>query len=62
LLVNTSNQAVTVNLANAFTGARLRAEVVDETSGEKPPRKEGVTGLDMTLAPFAIAVVSQGAK
>jgi hypothetical protein len=62
LLVNTSNRAVTVNLANAFTGARLRAEVVDETSGEKPPRKESVTGPDMTLAPFAIAVVSQGAK
>jgi hypothetical protein len=60
LLVNTSNQTVTVDLANAYTGVGLVAEVVDQASGEQPPRNERVKGPHITLASFAVAVVSQG--
>ncbi|HZC42564.1 MAG TPA: hypothetical protein VE195_00215 [Acidobacteriaceae bacterium] len=62
LLVNTSDQPVTVNLTGAYKRAGLRADIVDETSGEQPPRTENLTGQKITLAPFAVAVVSQGAK
>jgi hypothetical protein len=62
LLVNTSNQSVTVNIANAYKTQELRTQVVDDASGEQPPRNERVTGQSITLAPFAVAVVSQRAK
>ncbi len=62
LLVNTSNRTIAVNLADAYKGAGLRAEVVDEASGEQPPRNERVMGGKITLAPFAVAVVSQGTR
>jgi hypothetical protein len=59
LLVNTSNEPITVNIGSAHNGAKLEAKVVDEASGEQPPRIERLTGQDITLAPFAVAVVSQ---
>jgi hypothetical protein len=62
LLVNTSNQAVSVNLADAFKGSGLRVEVVDEASGEQAPRHDYVTGRKVTLAPFAVAVISAATK
>ena len=62
LLVNTSDESVKVDLARTYNGAGLRADVVDETSGEQPPRKEHITGREVTLAPFAVAVISQGVK
>jgi len=62
LLVNTSNRSVPVNLAAAFAGSSLRAEVVDEASGENAPRKDHNAGTTVTLAPFAVAVISAGAK
>ena len=62
LLVNTSNRTVPVNLSDAFPGSSLKVEVVDEISGEQPPRKERVTGNSVTLAPFAIAVVTGEGK
>jgi hypothetical protein len=62
LLVNTSDRAVPVNLADTFPGSSLQVEVVDESSGEQPPRKERVTGTTVNLAPFAVAVVATGGK
>ena len=62
LLVNTSDQSVKVDLAGTYIGAGLRADVVDETSGEQPPRKEKLAGKEIALSPFAVAVVSQGSK
>jgi hypothetical protein len=62
LLVNTSNNAVSVNLADAFQGSSLKVEVVDQASGEQAPRKERVTGPRVNLAPFAVAVVATGGK
>ncbi|MGH9617186.1 MAG: GH39 family glycosyl hydrolase [Acidobacteriaceae bacterium] len=62
LLVNTSDRTVTVDLSNSYRGAGLGAEVVDEASGEQPPRNEQVMKQHITLAPFATAVVSQATK
>lgn len=61
-LVNTSNTSVTVNVADAFTSGSLVAQVVDEASGEQPPREEPITRGQISLAPFAVAVISQGPK
>jgi hypothetical protein len=60
LLVNTSNRTVTVNLANTYTEDGLRSETVDEASGEQPPKNKPLTGRQITLAPFAVAIVSRG--
>jgi hypothetical protein len=62
LLVNTSDRTVTVNLADTYQGAGLRADVVDEASGEQPPRNARLTAQQIALAPFAVAVVSQGTE
>jgi hypothetical protein len=62
LLVNTSNQTVLVDIANALHGSSLHLELVDEASGEQPPRAEHISGQSVTLAPFAVAVVSAGGK
>ncbi len=59
LLVNTSNRTITVDLAASFSGAHLAADTVDEASGENAPRHEKLRGATLTLAPFAVAVVSQ---
>lgn len=37
----------------------LRAEIVDEQSGEGTPRMETVRDGNIKLAPFAVAVVSE---
>lgn len=62
LLVNTSDKSVAVDLAGTYTSGGLRADLVDETSGEQPPRRENITGKTITLSPFAVAVISQGVK
>lgn len=60
LLVNASDRTMPVNLAGSFTATTLKAEIVDEASGENPPRQENVKGATISLAPFAVAVVSAG--
>jgi len=62
LLVNTGNTAITADLTGSFKGGRLKALIVDEASGEQPPRAQSVTNRKLTLAPFAVAVVSPAAK
>ncbi len=59
LLVNTTDRSVDVNLAGAYKNASLHAQVVDQASGEQVPREETLTGSNIKLAPFAVAVVSQ---
>ena len=58
LLVNTSDRTVRVDLADAFQQHAV-ATVVDETSGERPPRKVLVQSPSIELAPFAVTVVSK---
>jgi len=60
LLVNTSDKTIAVDLSKALGGSSLKVEVVDEASGEKPPRKDRASSTTVTLAPFAVAVVSGG--
>jgi hypothetical protein len=62
LLVNTSNETVTVDLANTFQGSGLAVELVDQVSGEHPQRNVRVKGPQLSLGPFAIAVVREGAN
>jgi hypothetical protein len=57
LLINTTDHDVTVNLAGAYSAGKLRVQVVDQKSGEQHPRKEKASGQQVTLAPFAVAVV-----
>lgn len=59
LLVNTSNHDVTLDLAQSYKSSALHATIVDEKSGEQAPRWERLTGGHITLAPFAVAVVSR---
>ena len=59
LLVNTTDNAVNVDLAGAYKTEGLRVELVDEKSGEEAPRHETIKGQKVTLAPFAVAVVSE---
>ena len=58
-LINTSNAQITVNLSQAFAGDNLWSQLVDEASGEQPPREERVTNSEVTLAPFAVGVISE---
>ena len=58
LLVNTSDRKITVGLADSFAAKGLEVEVVDEDSGEKAPRHESEAGANVSLAPFAVAVIS----
>jgi hypothetical protein len=61
LLVNTTEHSIQVNVAGSFSGTkanRLEADVVDQASGEEAPRADSLTGQQITLAPFAVAVVS----
>ena len=62
LLVNTSNRNITVKLDDSYTDMHLVADTVDELSGENAPRHEKLSGRSITLAPFAVAVVSQSAS
>jgi hypothetical protein len=59
LLVNTQDHPLVVNLAGSFASGSLHADVVDQQSGEQAPRADSITDGQLTLAPFAVAVVSQ---
>ena len=59
LLVNTTDHSEDVNLGSAFKAGGLHVEVVDQKSGEEAPRHESASGTHVTLAPFAVAVVSE---
>lgn len=62
LLVNTTDHPIEVDLAGAFRNSGLRLQTVDEKSGEEPPRVEQASGTQVSIAPFAVVVVSQSAK
>jgi hypothetical protein len=55
LLVNRTNREETVTLPAGFEHAQFAT--VDEATGDDPPRTGGVTGSNLTLAPFAVTVV-----
>jgi hypothetical protein len=59
LLINTQDHSVTVSLTGAFSSGNLRADVVDQQSGEQAPRTGSISGNQITLTAFAVAVVSQ---
>lgn len=59
LLINTQDHPITVSLAESFSSGSSHAAVVDQQSGELPPRTDSVSDGQLTLAPFAVAVVSQ---
>ena len=62
LLINKRNVGVTVDLADAYA-VRCSALVVDQATALGPPRTDACTpdadvgGLQLTLAPYATAVV-----
>jgi len=56
LLVNKGNRSVTVDLPAEAAGARQ--EVVDLSTGENPAAVRTLSGSRLTLAPFAVAVIS----
>jgi Glycosyl hydrolases family 39 len=58
LLVNTSDSSVRVTAPSGMGSSPLRVTVVDERSGQNPPRRERLSHGTFTLAPFATAVVS----
>jgi hypothetical protein len=58
LLVNSTDHPITVDLSGAFSGGSLRSQTVDEKSGEQAPRQDTLSGASITLAPFAVSVVS----
>ncbi|MDR3736294.1 MAG: hypothetical protein P4L10_12250 [Acidobacteriaceae bacterium] len=62
LLVNASNRTVSVSLKETGTRVHLRLDVVDEASGEQPPRREHPADNHITLSPFAVAVVTMDGK
>jgi hypothetical protein len=55
LLVNKEDETVVVTLPAAVHRARM--DVVDGATGENPPRHARVTGSQVTLTPFAVAVL-----
>ncbi len=58
LLINKSDATVDVALPK-LSGTETFT-VVDENSGENPPRVEAVSNGKVTLAPFAVGVVRKG--
>ena len=56
LLINKRNAVVGVNLPAEASGARM--DVVDPSTGENPAQSSTVSGTQVTLAPFAVAVIS----
>jgi len=58
LLINTSDHAVQISFSGLFAAGPLKAHLVDEASGENPPRVESPLGESISLDPFAVAVVS----
>ncbi len=57
LLVNSSHVSVRVVVRVGTKGSSSTVSVVDQHSGEQPPRTENVLHGTLTLAPFATAVV-----
>jgi len=55
LLINKSDTSVSVNLPSEDAGARL--DEVDTLTGENPPQSSTVSGTQVTLPPFAVAVI-----
>ena len=55
LLVNKEDETVTVTLPTSLHRARM--DLVDATTGENPPNHTRVTGNQITLSPFAVAVI-----
>lgn len=64
LLVNTTEHSMQVDLASSFSDSKapLQADVVDQASGEEAPRRDRLTDQQITLAPFAVAVVSRASR
>ena len=58
LLINTSNKAISLRLPAGLGTNALKLTTVDETSGEQSPRTTSVSGDQIALAPFAVAVVA----
>ena len=56
LLVNKQNATVGVDLPPETKGALI--EVIDPTTGENPAQGRTMSGTRVTLAPFAVAVIS----
>ncbi|HXD00838.1 MAG TPA: glycosyl hydrolase family 39 [Verrucomicrobiae bacterium] len=56
LIINKQDAAVSVNLPPEAAGARM--DVVDVTTGENPAQSGTVPGTQVTLTPFAVAVIS----
>jgi hypothetical protein len=59
LIINKRDTAVGVNLPPEEAGARM--DVVDAATGEKPAQDRTVRQTQLTLAPFAVAVISTAA-
>ena len=59
LLLNTSNHPVTVRFEGSAFSKFRHAMIVDERSGEQPPRLESIHGPELRLDPFAVAVISE---
>ena len=57
LVINKQLTPATVRVAGATGGTML---VVDQQSGEQPPRKVTLSSDDVPLAPFAVGVVFLG--
>ncbi len=55
LLVNKENAAITLNLPPGAAGARM--DFVAPATGENPPQRTFLSETQVTLAPFAVAVV-----
>lgn len=60
LLINKENAAVSVDLPPEAAGARM--DVVDASTGENPAQSRTVSETQVTLAPFAVAVIFMAAK
>ena len=58
LLVNKQAVPVEIDLPPVAAGARM--EVVDVSTGENPAQNRPVSGSQVTLAPFAVAVITTG--
>ncbi len=56
LLVNRRNRSAEITLPTEVRGGKI--STVDESTGEGPPRDSLVNGPSITLAPFAVTVVS----
>jgi hypothetical protein len=56
LLVNKENTTTCVELPAGAKATHM--EIVDVTTGENPPQRSSVSGCQVVLSPFAVAVVS----